>query len=110
MSIKPLSGYKTPIDGNVFEDLGFTPYQAGLLKSESQRIISARLILTRELINELTKWIEENQLTQLDAAQKLGVSRRRVAELMNRKTSKFTCDLLIGMLLRAGRTIELSIR
>lgn len=37
------SRHITPIDGNVFADMGFDPKEAATLKTEARRVISDRL-------------------------------------------------------------------
>ena len=58
---------------------------------------------------ELSNWITEHQLRQADAAQILMVSRPRVSDVVNQKTSKFTIDTLVEMLSRVGKPVRLAI-
>ncbi|RZS42063.1 Xre family transcriptional regulator [Limnobacter thiooxidans] len=110
MKIETKSVHVTPVGDNLFADLGFGPGQSAALKADSQRIISEKLIIKNSLMGELAKWIDENQLKQVEAAQILGVSRPRVSDVVNGKSTKFTIDSLVDMLARTGKNIVLSIR
>jgi predicted XRE-type DNA-binding protein len=61
------------------------------------------------LMTQLTVWVKENNLTQAQASKTLRISRPRVSDLVNNKTSKFTVDTLITLLLRAGKTITIEV-
>jgi predicted XRE-type DNA-binding protein len=61
-------------------------------------------------MTELAAWIDDHQLKQADAARILMVSRPRVSDVVNKKTSKFTIDSLVEMLSRVGKPVQLSIR
>ncbi len=60
-------------------------------------------------MDELSAWIADRQLKQADAAAILMVSRPRVSDVMNRKTSKFTIDTLIEMLCRIGKPVRIAV-
>lgn len=60
-------------------------------------------------MDEIVDWIEKNQLKQADAASILMVSRPRVSDVVNRKTAKFTIDMLIELLGRIGKPVRLSV-
>src|SRR5271163_3127323 len=47
---------------------------------------------------ELSVWITKHHLKQTEAAEILMVSRPRVSDVVNQKTSKFTIDTLVEML------------
>ena len=88
----------TPADGNVFEDLGFSAEEA------------ARLALKTDLAVFILKWIESKQLTQLEAAGVLRVTRPEVSLLKNIRLEKVSTDKLIDMVYRVGGSVELRIR
>lgn len=79
---------------NVFADLGF---------SEDE---SASLKVRADLMIELAKLIETQELTQAAAARLLGVSQLRVSDLMRGKIDRFSVDSLIEMLGRAGANVS----
>lgn len=96
--------------GNVFEDLGFSPDGASVLKARSEQIISEKLAIKESLMRELAGWIEIKQLKQAQAAEILGVTRPRVSDVVNQKTVKFTINALIDMLARTGKHVQLTVR
>ena len=83
--------------GNLFRDLGFAD-----VESESLRIRS-------KLMGQLRLMIEERGLTQTEAGELMGVSQPRISDLVRGKIEKFSTDMLIEMLSRAGVKITLSV-
>ena len=51
----------------------------------------------------LRKFIEQEGLTQADAASRLKVSQPRISDLIRGKISRFSLDTLVNMLTDAGR-------
>jgi predicted XRE-type DNA-binding protein len=100
----------TPGDGNIFADLGFAGEEAQQLKREAEKEVRILLLLKRQLMHEISQWIEEHQLKQSDVAKKLRISRPRVSDVVNQKTSKFTLDSLISMLIRLGKPVSIEVR
>lgn len=80
---------------NVFEEIDFSKLEAANLK------IRARLMMILEDV------IEEEGLTQKQAAKLFGVSQPRVSDLVRGKIDRFTIDALVNMLAVTGRTIRL---
>lgn len=80
--------------GNVFRDLGFGEDEAENLK------------IRADLMIELTKLIETQELTQAAAAKLLGVTQPRVSDLMRGKIDRFSVDSLIEMLGQAGACVS----
>lgn len=87
----------TPADGNVFEDIGFSPEEAENLR------IRSRLMLAIE------KFIEGEGLTQQQAAERLGTTQPRVSEVLRGKINEFTIDSLVNMLTNAGLQVEIRV-
>jgi predicted XRE-type DNA-binding protein len=79
---------------NVFKDLGFGEDEAENLKVRA------------DLMIELTKLIEAQELTQSAAAELLGVTQPRVSDLMRGKIDRFSVDTLIEMLGHAGACVS----
>ena len=104
------SAHITRKGGHVFEDLGFSPDEAAVLKARSEQIISEKLAIKESLMHELAGWIEVKQLKQAQAAEILGVTRPRVSDVVNQKTVKFTIDALIDMLARTGKRVQFTVR
>ncbi|MDR5737959.1 XRE family transcriptional regulator [Caballeronia sp. LZ016] len=92
---------------NLFAELGFTPDEARRYQAESQALIDQTVVLKEQLMNELASWIEAHELRQSDAAAILHVTRPRVSDVVNKKTSKFTIDTLVAMLARIGKPVTM---
>jgi predicted XRE-type DNA-binding protein len=60
-------------------------------------------------MNSLRLFIEENQLTQQQAAERLGISQSRVSDLVRGKWDKFSLDMLIILATRAGKTVRIEL-
>ena len=110
MTIDVKSSHKTPVGGNVFSDLGFESQQAEDLQRQSKRIISEKLAIKESLMTELSMWIDQNNLKQVQAAQILGVTRPRISDVIHKKTVKFTIDALVDMLARTGKQVRVSVQ
>lgn len=102
-------GHVITAGGNIFLDLGFPPDEAARLRADSDRRIAERIAMKKYLVNELAKWIEEKQLSPVDAANKFGVSPERVGHVLARNEMKFSVDQLVKMLIRAGKKIQIDI-
>lgn len=79
---------------NLFAELGFSPEDAKRYQAESRERIDHTLALKEQLMGELASWIKDSHLKQGDAAEILHVTRPRVSDVVNKKTSKFTIDAL----------------
>jgi predicted XRE-type DNA-binding protein len=77
-------------DENIFVALGFNPAEAEILK------------LRADLMAKLELWIRDNQLTQEQAAEQLGIKQSRVFDLVRGKWQKFSLDMLLGLAIKAG--------
>ena len=82
----------------LFEDLGFKTEEA------------TNLVLRSQLMSAIQDYITNHKLTQETVAQRLGVSRPRVSEIMNGKIHLFTIDKLIVLAEKLGQHVELVIR
>ncbi|WP_049602269.1 helix-turn-helix domain-containing protein, partial [Yersinia similis] len=58
---------------------------------------------------EITVWITDKKMKQADVATVLHISRPRVSDVVNKKTSKFTIDSLVNMLNRIGKSVQVSV-
>lgn len=87
----------TKSSGNVFIDLGFSPEEAEIL------------VMRSNLMCELELMIAERHWTQTEAAKILGISQSRVSDLMRGKWDKFSLDMLITLITRAGRKVDLAV-
>jgi predicted XRE-type DNA-binding protein len=89
--------------------LGFAPADAKQFQAQSQLQINDTKALKAQLMSELSKWITDNHLKQVQAAEILMVSRPRVSDVVNMKVSKFTIDMLVTMLSRVGKPVRLAV-
>ena len=94
---------------NLFLELGFTAAEAKRLHAASRKQINDSRLLKQQLMEELACWIAKHHLRQAQAAAILMVSRPRVSDVVNKKTTKFTIDTLVEMLSRVGKPVKLAI-
>lgn len=84
--------------GNVFRDLGFSREEAENLRQRSELMIA------------LTDLIERRRWTQALAAKALGVTQPRISDLKRGKLARFSLDMLVQMLNRAGAEVTISVK
>lgn len=82
-------------DENLFVALGFPSHEAEVLQLRS------------ELMVRLSRWISEQQLTQAEAAEKLGITQARVSDLVRGHWKKFSLDMLLMLAFKAGLRFKL---
>ena len=58
---------------------------------------------------KLSIWIAKHPLKQAEGAEILMVSRPRVSDVVNKKTTKFTIDTLVEMMSRIGKPVTLAV-
>lgn len=109
MTIDTRIRHVTKPGANLFVELGFPAAEARKLHAASRKQINDTRLLKQQLMSELSNWIAEHHLRQADAAEILMVSRPRVSDVVNLKTSKFTIDALVEMLNRVGKPVRLSV-
>jgi predicted XRE-type DNA-binding protein len=91
---------KEPIidsSGNIFSDLGFDPAEAAILQMRAK------------LMNDLRDFIRSSGMTQMEAAERLGIAQSRVSDLVRGKWDKFSLEMLISLEARAGRKVNLEL-
>ena len=76
--------------GSVFDDLDLDPGKAEQLKIKAA------------LFDAIIVYIKENDLTQEQAAEIMGVQRSRIGDVCRGKMSGFSIDALVSMAARAG--------
>ena len=81
--------------GNIFEDLGFDPADAEVLKVKAQ------------LKLDIEKEIKARHLSQAKAAHLVGIARPAFNRLMNNKLEGVSVDKMIQMKFRLGLGTEL---
>ncbi|NVD97136.1 helix-turn-helix domain-containing protein [Massilia sp. BJB1822] len=90
----------------LFQDLGFSREEAERLHAALQRQINDTLRLKEQLMQELSSWIEEQELKQANAAKILMTSRSNISDIVHKRGAKFTIDALVGMLSLAGKSVR----
>ncbi len=83
--------------GNVFADLGFDDAEAQVLA------------LRADLMAQVEKTIRARRLTQVAAAEVLGVSQSRVSDLTRGKVEKFSLDMLVTFAARLGKPAKIKL-
>ncbi len=91
-------GKVTKSSGNVFEDLGFDASESENLKLRAQ------------LMRELDTLIHDKRLTQSAAAELFGIQQSRVSDLVRGKIDRFSIDMLVKLLAKAGRHVEIKVK
>ena len=87
----------TKSSSNVFIDLGFDPAEAAVLQMRAS------------LMSDLRLYIENNKLTQAEAAKRLGIAQSRVSDLVRGKWEKFSLEMLITLETRLGRSVRVEL-
>jgi predicted XRE-type DNA-binding protein len=82
--------------GNVFKDLGFPDAEALLAKAE--------------LVSRISEIIRKRRLTQMKAAEILGVSQPKVSALLCGHLDGFSTDRLFRFLNALGSDIEITVK
>ena len=84
--------------GNVFEDLGFDPAEAEVLKVKAQLKI------------ELEKEVKRRKLSQAAAAKLVGVDRPMLNKVMTGKLTDVTIDKMVQMNSRLGKSVDVKVK
>lgn len=69
---------------------------------------AANLKVRAKLMRRLASYVEEEGLSQTDAAERLGTGQPRVSELLGGQIDRFTIDALLNMCAAAGIEVEVS--
>lgn len=83
--------------GNIFLDLGFPPHEAAVM------------LLRCKLAEALRKWMSREQLTQAQAAKRLGVVQPRMSEIACNKVDKLSLDYLVGLCAMVGLSVTVKL-
>lgn len=83
--------------GNVFLDLGFPPHEAAVM------------LLRCEIAEALRTWMTREELTQAQAAKRLGVVQPRISEIARNKVDKLSLDYLVGLCAKAGVSVTVKL-
>lgn len=77
---------------------------------EDDPAVALNLRIRADLMIALHKHIDQQQLTQVQAAQVMNVSQPRVSNLMGGKIDLFSVDTLIAMANAAGLDVSVKVR
>jgi predicted XRE-type DNA-binding protein len=83
---------------NVWDALADTPEEA------------LNLTFRSDLMSSIEKMVDSWNVTQAEAAKRLGITRPRLNDLMRGKLSKFSLDALTTLAIRAGLKVQLSVK
>ena len=83
--------------GNVFLDLGFAPHEASVM------------LLRAQLAEALRAWMEREELTQAQAAKRLGIAQPRVSDIVRNKVELMSLDYLVGLCAKAKVDVGLKL-
>lgn len=72
-------------------------------------IRTENLKLRTTLVRALRDTVTQNHLTQVEAAERLGISQPRVSALLKGKASEFRVDALVNMALRLGLDVAVKV-
>lgn len=84
--------------GNVFRDLGFSPDEAENLKLRSV------------LMMRIEDHYRESGMTQVEAANRLGLTQPRLNALLKGKIGEFSLDALVNIATNAGMRVEMRVK
>ncbi len=82
--------------GNVFADLG--------LPNPEERLVKA------ELASKISSLIDQKQLTQMNAAELLGIDQPKVSALVRGRLGGFSTDRLLRFLLALGNDVDIVVK
>jgi predicted XRE-type DNA-binding protein len=82
--------------GNVFADLGFDAPEEELAKAK--------------LASRIRQIIEDRNLTQVSAANLMGVDQPKVSALLNGRLANFSSDRLMRLLTALGQDVDIVLR
>ncbi|MBP9094857.1 XRE family transcriptional regulator [bacterium] len=80
--------------GNVFKDIGFSDAEAASLFARTELMVQVRRIL------------QEKHCSQREAAQLLGTTQPRIADIMALNTKHFSVDRLLKYLAKLGHRVK----
>lgn len=86
----------TPGSGNVFADLGFAEPEEELTKAQ--------------LVIHIGEIIERRRLTQVAAAELMGLDQPKVSALLNGRLANFSSDRLMRLLTALGQDVEITVK
>jgi predicted XRE-type DNA-binding protein len=86
----------TPSSGNVFADLGFAEPEEELAKAK--------------LASRIRVILKDRRLTQVAAAELMGIDQPKVSALLNGRLANFSSERLMRLLTALGQDVDIVIR
>ena len=86
------------IYASVWDAIADTPEQAANLRARS------------ELMRQIAAIVKDSGWTQLDAAQRCGVTQPRMNDLVRGRVSRFSIDALVNIATAIGRTVHIELQ
>jgi predicted XRE-type DNA-binding protein len=86
------------------------PYYNVFEALEDEPVVADNLRIRSELMSNLRGYIEQEHLTQAEAAKRMGVTQPRISDLMRGKIERFTIDMLVNMLTRVKLHVEITLK
>ena len=83
---------------SVWDAVADTPEQAANLRARS------------ELMRQIAAIVRDSGWTQLDAAQRCGVTQPRMNDLLRGRVSRFSIDALVNIATAIGRTVHIELQ
>lgn len=83
---------------SVWDAVADTPEQAANLRARA------------ELMRQITKIIEANGWTQMEAGAQCGVTQPRINDLLRGRISRFSLDALVNMAAALGRPVHIELQ
>jgi predicted XRE-type DNA-binding protein len=66
--------------------------------------------IKNRLMMDIESCIKKQGMTQKQAAKKMGVTQPRISDLVRGKINRFTIDMLVNMLARLGKHVEVTLQ
>jgi predicted XRE-type DNA-binding protein len=66
--------------------------------------------IKNRLMMDIESCIKKQGMTQKQAAKKMGVTQPRISDLVRGKINRFTIDMLVNMLARLGKHVDVTLR
>ena len=70
---------------------------------------AANLRVRSELMDKITELVEKNGWTQLEAAQRCGVTQPRISDLLRGRISRFSLDALVNIATALGCRVHVEL-
>jgi predicted XRE-type DNA-binding protein len=104
--IHPKNIYKS----GTINGIPFGSYTNVWFALEANEAEAINLTFRSELLNAIQDEVKSWNLSQQEAAKKLGITRPRLSDLLRGKINKFSLDMLTTLAHNAGLTVKMSVK